>query len=176
MRRDLNADRLREFLEEIGRLAKGPGRIYLTGGATALLLGWREATKDVDLSFGPEPPGVFEGIRELKERLQINIEIVAPSDFLPELPGWRERSIFISRVGEVDVFHYDLYSQALAKIERGHERDRIDVRSMLAEGRVSPAMLRDLFERVRPDLIRYPAVDEEALAMKLERALGEEEG
>ncbi len=54
MRRDLNADRLREFLEEIGRLAKGPGRIYLTGGATALLMGWREATKDVDLSFGPE--------------------------------------------------------------------------------------------------------------------------
>ncbi len=47
---------------------------------------------------------------------------------------------------------------------------------MLAEGRVSPALLRDLFERVRPDLIRYPAVDEEALAMKLERALGEEEG
>jgi hypothetical protein len=31
------------------------GRIYLTGGATALLYGWRSTTIDVDLKANPEP-------------------------------------------------------------------------------------------------------------------------
>ena len=37
---------------------------------------------------------------------------------LPSLPGWRERSLFIDRHGRLDFYHYDPYSQALAKLER----------------------------------------------------------
>jgi hypothetical protein len=37
MRRTLDPALLREALRELGRLARGPGRVYLTGGACALL-------------------------------------------------------------------------------------------------------------------------------------------
>jgi hypothetical protein len=174
MRRDLNSDRLKHVLHELGRRSRGPGRIYLTGGATSLLREWRNKTKGLDISFGPEPEGIFEAIRDVKEDLDINVELAAPSDFLPELPGWRERSEFVLRAGEIDVFHYDFASQALAKIERGHLRDRDDVRSMLAEGLVDPELLRKLFAQVRNDLVRYPAIDPDALEAKLDAVLAED--
>ena len=34
--------------------------------------------------------------------------------------------------------HYDLYAQALAKVERGHARDLADVEAMLERGLVDP--------------------------------------
>lgn len=39
-------------------------------------------------------------------------------DFIPSLPGWRDRSVFIARHGAVDFYHYDCSAQALAKVER----------------------------------------------------------
>ena len=36
-------------MEALGQRVKGPGIIYLTGGATALLFGWRAKTIDVDI-------------------------------------------------------------------------------------------------------------------------------
>ena len=98
------------------------GRIYLVGGASAVLLGWRAMTVDVDLKLDPEPIGAFEAIAELKDSLDINIELAAPDQFIPALPGWRERSPFVARHGRVAFHHYDFYGQALGKIERGHRR------------------------------------------------------
>ena len=54
-----------------------------------------------------------------KGRLNINVEFASPDDFIPELPGWQERSRFIVREHSLDYFHYDFYAQCLAKIERG---------------------------------------------------------
>ena len=65
----------------------------------------------------------------LKDRLDVNIELASPDDFIPALPGWQERSTFIAQVGKVTFLHYDFYAQALAKIERGHDFDLSDVRS-----------------------------------------------
>lgn len=47
--------RLREFLTRLGELSRGPGRLYLTDGATALTFQWRDATVDIDLRLDPEP-------------------------------------------------------------------------------------------------------------------------
>lgn len=143
----------------LGELAKGPGRIYLTGGSTAILFGWRETTVDVDLKLSPEPPGVFEAIARVKDDLDINVELASPDLFIPELPGWRERSRFIARHGEVDFLHYDFYSQALAKIERGHERDLSDANHMVREGLVANDKLLELFREIQPRLIEFPALD-----------------
>lgn len=52
MREKVNADRLTAFMNAIGRETKQPVRVYLVGGATAVLLGWREATIDIDLKTG----------------------------------------------------------------------------------------------------------------------------
>ena len=115
----------------------------------------------------PEPAGFFEELPRLKEQLAINIELASPPDFIPVLPGWRERSVFIARHGRLDFFHYDFHSQALAKIERWHERDRGDVERMLDSGLVEKSRLAEFFAMIEPALLRYPAIDPPAFARKV---------
>lgn len=153
----------------LGKSVRGEGRIYLTGGATALMHGWRPTTIDVDLKADPEPGGWFEALAKLKDGLGINVELASPDQFVPALPGWRERSLFIARHGSVDFYHYDPYGQALSKLERAHERDRADVLAMKQSGLVSPAKLAELFERIEGELIRYPGVDASRLRAAVQR-------
>ena len=160
-------------MEGIGRQCRSNGRIYLVGGASAVLVGWRATTVDVDLKLDPEPAGVFEAIAELKDALGINVELAAPDQFIPPLPGWRERSPFIVRHGPVSFHHYDFHSQALAKIERGHGQDLHDVAEMRGRGLIEPAMLRRLFDAIGAELVRYPALDPDSFRVKVERALAE---
>ncbi len=159
MRTGLDKPKLLAFIEEIGKAAKGPGRIYLVGGATALLLDIRSQTIDVDIKLDPEPLGVFERIAALKEQLGINVELASPDLFLPSLPGWRERSEFIARKGLVDFFHYDFYGQALAKLLRGHDRDLADATAYVRLGKVVPSRLLELFLVAQHELVRFPAID-----------------
>jgi hypothetical protein len=159
MRPPVDIARLNDFMVAMGRRTTGTGHIYLTGGATALLHGWRPMTVDVDMKADPEPSGYFESIAIIKNELSLNIELACPSDFIPELPHWRERSLFIARHGQVDFSHYDPYSQALSKLERGHSRDLADVDAMLRDGLIRKKTLLGLFDQIEPLLIRYPALD-----------------
>lgn len=111
-------------------------------------------------------------VAALKNQLDVNVELVSPPDFIPELPGWRERSPFVAREGRLDVYHFDPYSQALAKIERGFAHDLEDVAAMVERRMVNPATARELFERIEPALYRYPAIDPAAFRAKVERTLG----
>lgn len=138
---------------------RAPGRIYFTGGGTAVLQGWRATTIALDLKADPEPAHLFQAIAELKESIDINIELASPADFIPELPAWRERSLFIARRSQLDFFHYDFYSQALAKIERGHARDLDDVHAMLERGLITCGKIWSLFRQIEAEVIRYPAID-----------------
>ena len=146
-------------MHDLATRSGGVGRVYLTGGATAVLLEWRDTTVDIDIKILPEDDRVLRVIPELKEKLGINVELAAPSDFIPPLPGWEERSLFIAREGTLFFHHYDFYAQCLAKIERGHRKDEIDVRRMIESGLVRPERLRELFEAIFPELYRYPAID-----------------
>jgi hypothetical protein len=171
MRPLVDRQRLDAFLVELGRRANEPTRIYLVGGATALLHGFREATIDIDLVLEPEASPILREFPEIKDRLDVNLELASPLDFLPELPGWRDRSRFVRQEGRVAVFELDFYAQALAKIERGHEQDLHDVENLLANGLVDPAKLRELFAAIEPELYRFPAVDAAAFREDLEAAL-----
>jgi hypothetical protein len=151
--------RIRHFMRQLARSARRPVRIYLTGGATAVLSGWRAATIDIDLKIVPEDDELFRAIPALKESLQINVELAAPDDFIPVRPGWEDRSQFIAQEGTVTFLHYDLVAQALSKIERGHSQDRADVQEMLARGLVDMSALREAFAAIEPYLYRYPAID-----------------
>ncbi|MDQ6776556.1 MAG: hypothetical protein M3071_10165 [Actinomycetota bacterium] len=146
-------------------------RIYLTGGATAVLEGWRSSTIDVDLRFEPESDELLRALPSLKESLDVNIELASPPDFIPELPGWRDRSPLLFRDGNVDIHHFDPYSQALSKIERDFTQDRGDVRELIERGLVEPARLRELFEAIEPEIFRYPAIDPPTFRRKLNQAL-----
>jgi hypothetical protein len=175
MRRLADADRVHRFIHELAGAAPGPTRLYLVGGATAVLLGWRPTTIDVDLKLVPESDELLHALAGLKESLEINVELAAPSDFIPELPGWEERCPFVVQDGKLAVYHYDLYSQALAKIERGHAQDVADVRTMLRARLVEPARLRELFTAIKPELFRYPAIDPGSFRDAVEQALREAE-
>jgi hypothetical protein len=158
---------VRRLLAEIEQQARAPGSIYLVGGASAVLFGWRTRTIDVDLKLDPEPAGIFEAIAQLKEQLDLNIELAAPDQFIPALPDWRQQSLPIDTSGRVQFFHYDFRGQALAKIERGHTRDLSDVKAMIHRGLVSKVDLIDGFAVIEPQLIRYPALDPETFRDKL---------
>jgi hypothetical protein len=172
MRPPVTGEKIRKLMVALGQSVKGPGTIFFTGGVTALLHGWRDTTVDIDLKALPEPSGLYEALAELKEREKVNIELASPDDFIPEIPGWRERSLFIARHGDIDFYHYDPCAQALAKIERGHTRDVADAESMVTAGLVDRAQLLELFAQIEPGLIRYPAVQGDVFRRKIERFVG----
>jgi hypothetical protein len=172
MRPPVDEARLRELARRLGHIASTPTRIYLTGGASAVLEGWRGSTVDVDMRLEPDLDALLRELPALKDDLGVNIELASPPDFIPELPGWRDRSPFVFREGNVAIHHFDFYSQALSKIERGFSQDRDDVARMLASGLVKPDSLLELYDAVEPELYRYPAIDPGAFRRKLSAVLG----
>lgn len=158
-------------MRELGEEAERDIRLYFTGGATAVLLGWRTGTIDVDVKLEPETDRLFRALPRIKDKLEINIELASPDQFIPELSGWRERSAFIGREGRLSFYHYDFYAQALSKIQRGHSQDRADVRQMIDRGLIDRQELRRRFEEIEPQLYRYPAIDPAAFRRSLEEAL-----
>lgn len=171
MRELTDAERLRRLMRALGEAADRETRIYFTGGATAVLLGWRADTIDADVLIVPDSDRIYRAIPALKDELRINVEVASPAHFIPELPGWEERSPFIAREGRVSFHHYDLYAQALAKIERGHVQDRQDVREMLARGLVDRERLQTFYEAIEPRLYLYPAINVASFRRALDEAL-----
>jgi hypothetical protein len=145
-----------------------PPAIPVASISLAVLEGWRASTIDVDLKMVPEQDEVFRAIPRLKEELSINVELASPPDFIPELPGWDDRSRAIRTEGSLTFCHYDFYAQVLAKIERGHATDLEDVEQMIRRGLVDPARLLELFHAIEPQLVRYPALDPASLRKAVE--------
>ena len=135
-------------------------------------MGWRDTTIDIDIRFNPELDELFHVLPALKEELQINIELASPADFIPPLPGWEERCEYIGREGKVSFYHYDPYSQALAKIERGHTQDLQDVEAMLQKGLLEPQKLLSLYQAIESQLYRYPAIDPRSFSQAVHQIVG----
>jgi hypothetical protein len=171
LRNAADAERIRRLARELGRSVSPGTRMYLTGGATAVLEGWRQSTVDIDVRFEPDSDLALQRIAALKEELSVNVELASPLDFLPPLAGWRDRCRFRFRDGNLEVFDFDPYSQALSKLERGFELDLDDVRAMLESGLVDPVRLQELFEGIEPDLYRFPAVEPGGLRLAVESLL-----
>jgi hypothetical protein len=172
MRQPVTAARVNEFMKALGNGMTSPARVFLVGGATAVLLGWRDSTIDIDLKAIPDRDDLLRQLSALKERLEVNIELASPDDFIPELPGWEDRSQFVRQEGQVTFLHYDFYAQALAKIERSHESDLRDVHEMIRSNLVSPARLLDFFSTIEPDINKYPALDAPSFRRKVEHLVG----
>ncbi len=159
MRQVADRARIEAFLDALAREATQDTDIFVVGGTSAVLLGWREATIDIDIVIRPESDAMLRAIPALKERLRLNVELASPDHFIPVPAGWEARSPVIGRIGRVTIRHYDLCAQALAKLERGHGRDLGDVRAMLDRGLITAADLRRMYASIEPQLYRYPAID-----------------
>jgi hypothetical protein len=157
MREPVTRERLETLIAELARSVPSPGpwRVYLVGGGTAVALGWRRSSMDVDLYS--EQAEVFRDIQGIKERLDMSIEFARPEDFVPPLAGTSDRHVHVATVGPVSFFHYDPYSQLLSKVVRGFERDRGDARQFVGSGLVDPAKFRSLVAAIPESAYaRYP--------------------
>lgn len=159
MREVADSDRIRRFMRRLGPEADAETRVYFTGGATAVLLGWRRSTIDIDIRIVPETDRLLRVIPLLKEELRINVELASPADFIPVPAGWEDRSLFIASEGKIAFYHFDPYAQALAKVERSHTQDLEDVQALIRMGLVDRRRALEYFQRIEPDLYRYPAID-----------------
>jgi hypothetical protein len=87
MRRPVDAARIRAFMAALGRSAAGEHTVYVVGGATAVLEGWRESTIDIDidiaLSDREAADELLRALPAIKESLELNVELASPADFVP---------------------------------------------------------------------------------------------
>ena len=170
MRELADAERVRAFMRAAGTAAAREGICYLTGGATAVLVGWRATTIDVDIALEPEQDELLRQLPRIKNELGINVELASPGDFVPLPREWEGRSLSVGREGLLSFAHFDPYSQALAKLERGHAHDLEDVEAMKRLGLVEPERLRELFAEIEPELYRFPAIDPPTFRVAVEAA------
>lgn len=172
MRELADAERIRGFMRALGSAAGEEAVVYLTGGATAVLTGWRDTTVDIDVKLVPESDELLRAIARLKDELRLNVELASPDGFIPLPEGWEERSPFVAREGKVTFRHFDPVAQALAKLERGHDRDLADVRALVGRGLADAASVRAAFSAIEPELYRFPAIDPSAFRRRVEDVLG----
>ncbi len=94
-----------------------------------------------------------------------------PRTSFPSFPVGRSAVASSSGKGRIDFFHYDFYSQALSKIQRGHAKDLEDVREMIERSLVEPGKARELFAAIEEKLYRFPAIDPASFRRRVEGAL-----
>jgi hypothetical protein len=137
-------------------------RVYLVGGGTAVLEGWRESSIDADLYSKQDD--IFKDVQGIKERLQLNIEFARPEEFVPPLEGCESRHVFIEAIGGVSFYHYDPYSQLLAKVVRGFGRDLVDAQAFVASGMVEPERFKTLVDAIPEGVYaKYPRLSLKAV-------------
>lgn len=171
MRGDADRDRIEKLLITLGRRIQAPHTLYLAGGASAVIEGWRASTLDVDLRPEPDSDEILHALSELKEDLDINLEPASPLDFLPAVSGWRDRSPYIGQYGRVQVRHMDFRLQALAKLERASDQDLQDAQAIVQHGLATPRELRAALDEMQRGLFRFPAVDVPSFRQRVLRFL-----
>lgn len=173
MRADATREKITAFMKEIAGRAPRTGsyEVYFVGGGTAVYLGWRPSSVDVDVYSDKD--AVFRDVQKIKEDLQINIEFARPEHFVPPLKGSNGRHVPIETIGRVAFFHYDPYAQVLSKVVRGFKRDLEDAGQFIRTGMVDPAKLRSLIAGI-PDstFAKYPTLSRTAIENAVEGFLG----
>jgi hypothetical protein len=174
MREEVTREYLVLLMKELARRAprRGAYRVYFVGGGTAVYLGWRRSSIDVDLYSDHEI--VFRDIQEIKERLNINIEFARPEEFVPPLPRTAQRHVFIDTIGTITFYHYDPYAQVFSKVARGFQRDLGDAREFIRSGMVDPRKLRALVAGL-PDsaFAKYPSLSRDGIEKAIESFLAQ---
>ena len=123
------------------------------------------ATLDIDLWLDVrDEHEVQTALQQLKNALDVNVELASPGDFIPLPAAWQSAARYVGRYGPLDVFYFDFYSLALSKIEHGTERDLEDVELLARQGLVTRERLDAAFQEILPQvgMGRYFNVDARA--------------
>jgi hypothetical protein len=157
MRPPIDRLRVHQFLVKLGMDFRHAARLYLVGGTTMVYEGLRAQSLDIDITYEVDErheAELSQIVRRLKDEMQINVEHASPGDFIPLPAGWKDRSKYVGRFGQVEVFHFDLYSTALSKIERGREGDFQDVLALLEGGQIILTELQEAYGNILPRMLR----------------------
>lgn len=177
MRKPVTPERLEKFLAALGARVRHPARVILTGGASMLRRGLRGETVDVDLVYEVDPRFDTEialAIRDLKNDLDINVELAEPGQFIPVPRGRRARFDDGGRYGDIDVYLDDPYTIALSKLDRGSESDLRDVRLLVSAKLVDLAELEAKAREIAsPETPGFLRVDLDRLLARLAFVRGE---
>lgn len=167
IRRPITKETIYKFMKSTSRLLKKKTTLYLTGGSTSILYGMREGTIDIDIAGDMDE--LFSHISKLKEKLQINIEMVKPTDFIPSLPGEDSRHIRIDTFGKTTFMHFDPYAQAFSKIVRGHQTDILDVKKMIEFDLIDIRKLNEMVKKLSDrEFSKYPRLNRSAVEIAIE--------
>jgi hypothetical protein len=154
----VNSATTRKFLEQLGHCYRHAGKLYLVGGSSLLLVSAKESTFDIDIKLDIPPEHMAELItclRQISREMGIPIEKASPDEFLPLPSGAQERHRYIGRFGNLEVFHYDFYSVALAKLHRGSQKDYVDVKKMIQENLIEMDLLETYFQEIFPKITTF---------------------
>lgn len=158
MRPNVDKSQIENFLKNLGRAFRKPGRLYLVGGAAMVHAGLRPgATQDIDVTVSSaNEDEMLDTIRQLKDTMKINVEFASPADFMPIPSQWEASAQYIGRYGAIDVFYFDFYSIALSKIQRGSTRDINDVKLLLQQKVITLQDLDAAYNEVLPRVGKGP--------------------
>jgi hypothetical protein len=152
MRPPVDKPRIDDFLRRLGETHRA-GRVFLVGGWALVYQGLRARTLDVDITIeADDADALMQGIRRLKDELQINVELTSPADFVPLPPGWHDRSRRGGRYDALDVYCFDFYSIALSKIVRANQRDVDDIVLLAQHGLIEVTALDGVVRDALPQL------------------------
>jgi hypothetical protein len=87
MREAADRARIERVMQSLGDAADSDVLIYLTGGATAVLMGWRDSTVDIDFVAVPDSGELLRQISRIREAFHVNVEITSPEHLAPVPPG-----------------------------------------------------------------------------------------
>src|SRR5260370_12509848 len=152
-----NRDRILRLMAALAAVARTHTRVYFSGGATAVLLGLRYMAIDAEVDLVPRDDVLLGALPGLTYSCELTVRLGSPADFIPVTSGWERRSPLIERRGRVSFHHFDLYAQALAKVERGQAEDMCDVGGLLRRGVIHTGPAPTDFRRLAPHPIRDPA-------------------
>ena len=168
----VDARTLETFLQRLGQCFHHQATLYLVGGTSLLLAAGKMSTFDIDVQFQTENQHHSEFIRCLRtvsREMGIPVELASPEQFIPLPAGFQDRRKFVGRYGSLDVFHFDFYSIALAKVHRGNEKDFDDVVRMVQTGLISITALESYLEQILPEYEFYqPSADPATFRRKFE--------
>lgn len=115
MREAADAERIRALARELGRAVPAGTRMYLTGGATAVLEGWRDSTIDIDVRLEPDSDSALQEIKvfgfdpysqalsKLERGFELDLEDVRSMVRSGQVDPERLRDLFGDRGGAVSV-------------------------------------------------------------------------
>lgn len=152
----ISAEHIHQFLAELAARYTRPATLLLLGGGALCLLGSERPTADIDyVGDDLRQNELQQIIDQLAKELQLIIDPVPISQFVPIPADADRRRIPVGRFGEIAVYVLDPYVIALSKLDRGFESDLEDVQFLLRRNLISLDQLEIVVQNALQSAARF---------------------